>query len=194
MTDIHVNLGPDPEIDRANRAAWDQRAASRRKHDTSGKWASLRVELAPALGFFAIVNKISERAKARGEVGEGGGSVWDLAEWKRFCKAARDEGHLQVAGTAVFRTVRNVELMIAEGKTAREIHQALFWKAREDDKAAALEAETARKLAEQTARASFETAVKAKMLEERVKIEARQRTQAERDESYAPRSQGRVAV
>lgn len=177
-------LGPDPELSRQARQHWGSASRPRKRDDSSsGKWAALSVELKPLAEFYAAVRAIAARAAKRGEIGEGGGYVWSLTEWQYFCKIARASTHPAFFGNAVLHTVRNVETMIADGKTAREIHALLYWRAHKDltDRAAR---EGEERLAQQRAeRAAFEAAVQEKIKDERARKEARRRVDAEYDDS-----------
>ncbi len=191
-----LNLGPDPELSRQAREAFaDVRPASRKRHDTGGKWSSLKVELGPiASGFANIVTKIGERARERGEIGEGATFVWSVAEWKRFFRAVREEPIPEFWLLTLKHQMAFVEPLLAAGKSAREIHRELYWAARKD----AQEQERL-KQADADARArsialDYEQKVQAEMTKQRVAIEARERLKAERDDSYAPRTPGRVTV
>lgn len=154
-----------------------------------GKWSSIATELTPLRGFYGIVTKLADRARERGEIGEGGAPVWSLAEWARFIRAARESQHLESQFSGLLKTVVAVETLIDAGKTAREIHQALYWASRDDDtaqeKKAKLEAD---EVARGKARAR-ELAVQAEMELQRVRAEARERVKSEFD---APRGRRRL--
>lgn len=185
-----VVLGPNPELVAEARAAWPNR--QRARAERGGKWSSIGVEVRPMVPFCDIVTKLAARARDRGEIGEGGGPVWSLAEWQRFIKATREDSFPGLLGTAAFKTVANVEIMIADGKTAREIHSALYWRSRQDDNDREKVAAQERAEAERTAAASFESAVREKMKDERARLEARRRAKEE-SEDGGQRSR-RVAV
>jgi hypothetical protein len=159
------------------RRTWRYRAPE--NGSGGSRMVSLQVEMAPLDGFFRVVREVSAAARARGEIGEGDAPVWSLEEWQRFVDAARAERHLGALGTAIFRTVTNVQQMVRDGRDARFIHAALYWRSRKDDseheKKLALErAEEARKAARDRA-----LAVAAQKEIELVRLEARERAKAE---------------
>src|SRR5690349_5354395 len=94
----------------------------------SGKWSDLATELRPTIPFFSAIRRITSGAMERGEKGVGGGFVWSLNDWKVFARVARSQKFPAFLGNAVYRTVRNVETMLADGKSAQEIHAALYWR------------------------------------------------------------------
>lgn len=186
-----IVLGPNLELVAEAREAWPIKPRQRQS-EQGGKWSAVGVELAPLMGFFAIVNKIGQRARERGELGEGGSPVWSIAEWQRFIRAAREESHPGFMGSAIVKTVLNVETMLADGKNARDIHVALFWRSRKDDAEQERVTAAERLHAERTASSSFESAVGEKLKDERARVEARRRAREEGDESTQGRR--RVAV
>lgn len=86
------------------------------------------------LAFFAGVSRIAARARARGELGRDGDPIWSVNEWKAFCRGARAYRHLRMFGTALVKTVQEVEACIADGYGAEDIHNILLGAAAETDR------------------------------------------------------------
>lgn len=88
------------------------------------------------LAFFVGVSKLAARARARPERDADGDPIWDLIEWKAFCRGVREYAHLQVLGLgmAAYRTALEVEAMLEDEYDATGIHNVLKGTAAENDR------------------------------------------------------------
>jgi hypothetical protein len=93
----------------------------------SGRLDLMRFPKDP-LAFYAGVAKLAARARERGDLGQDGNPIWDLSEWKAFCRGVRSYSHTRSLGLgmAAYKTAVEVEAMLADGFSAGDIHSVLM--------------------------------------------------------------------
>jgi hypothetical protein len=78
------------------------------------------------LEFFKGCSRLGELARARGIIGPDGQPVWSIPMWIAFCRGARAHSHMpHMFGSAIVRTVHEVEECIADGYDEMDIHRIL---------------------------------------------------------------------
>lgn len=79
--------------------------------------------------FWGVVRELEAECRASGAI------YYSIEQWQRFCAAARDprNKHLPLYGTALVLTVKRVEQMIADGKSAEEIRRVFYFLRQRDD-------------------------------------------------------------